>query len=293
MPGRSAAQRVRRCAAAAAAALATLAACGGGASGGSTVHVLYAGSLVNLMEKHVGPGFSRVTGSGYQGYGAASQAAANAIRGKLRSGDVFISASPSVDTALTGATNGGWVRWYATFATAPLVLGYSPRSRYAAALRTRPWYRVIRQPGIRVGMTDPTLDPKGKLTVAALDAAQRTYRLPAGFAAAVRARTTVFPEQDLVGRLEAGQLDVGFFYTNEATPAHIPTVSLGRVHEAATFTVTVLERAPDPAGGASFVHYLLTSARPTLTAGGLRLQSPVLIGSRAAVPPSLRALLAG
>lgn len=287
-------QRVRRALGGAAVSV-MLVACGSGGIGhvGPTAHVLYAGSLVNLMERQIGPAFTRVTGDAYQGYGAASQAVANAISGKVRRGDVFISASPSVDATLTGAANGGWVRWYATFATAPLVLGYAPRSRFAAALRSRPWYDVLRRPGIRIGMTDPTLDPKGELTVAALSAARRAYGLPAGFATEVRARTAVFPEQDLVGRLESGQLDAGFFYTSEATPAGIPTVSLGRVHKAATFTVTVLEHAANPAAGAAFVRYLLTGARAALTAGGLRLPRAVLHGDPAAVPRSLRALLVG
>lgn len=268
--------------------------CSGGSAlstGSGTVHVLYAGSLVNLMEQRIGPAFTKATGDRYQGYGAASQAVANTISGRVQTGDVFISASPSVNDSLTGSSHGDWVRWYATFATAPLVLGYSTSSRFAADLRSTPWYDVLRAPGIRVGMTDPDLDPKGALTLAALDAAAKAYHLPTGYAASVQTRAQVFPEQDLLGRLESGQLDVGFFYTNEAVPAHLHTVPLGQVHEAATFTVTVLERAPDPVGGAAFVRYLLTAARPALRAGGLQTLTPTLHGPVAAVPAVLRSLL--
>lgn len=261
----------------------------GTASG--TVHVLYAGSLVNLMERRVGPAFTKATGDRYQGFGAASQAVANAISGRVQTGDVFISASPSVNDSLTGSSHGDWVRWYATFAAAPLVLGYSTASRYAADLRAKPWYDVLREPGIRVGMTDPKLDPKGAFTVAALDAAATAYHLPSGYPASVESSAQVFPEQDLLGRLEAGQLDVGFFYTNEAVPAHLHTIALGRVHESATFTVTVLARAPDPVGGAAFVRYLLTAGRSALTAGGLHVLTPTLHGPITAVPTVLRTLL--
>jgi molybdate/tungstate transport system substrate-binding protein len=254
--------------------------------------VLYAGSLVHLMESTVGPAFSHATGDGYQGYGAASQSIANVIKGRVKAGDVFISASPAVDDTLIGPRNGDWVKWYATFASAPLVLGYSVLSHFAPSLHHKPWYDVLQQPGIRIGITDPTLDPKGKLTVEALAAAQRTYRLAPTFANTIERKATTFPEQDLLGRLQAGQLDVGFFYTSEAKPAGLHTISLGRVHEAATFTVTVLQRAADPIAGAAFVQYLLTAARPALAAGGLRLSPPRRTGSPTAVPVNLRPVLA-
>lgn len=267
---------------------------GAGAGGGSgKVHVLYAGSLVNLMEKQIGPAFAKATGDGYEGYGSDSQSVANAIKGKVQVGDVFISASPTVNATLEGASNGGWLKWYASFAASPLVLGYNPKSAFAARLRTKPWYRVLTDPGIKIGITDPVLDPKGKLTIAALDAAQQDYHLPAAFAAGVQSKAAVFPEQDLLGRLESGQLDAGFFYADEAAPARIPTVSLGKVHEAATYTVTVLDHAPDAAVGVAFVRYLLTTAKSTLAAAGMQPITPSVQGDASAVPPSLRGVLDG
>jgi molybdate/tungstate transport system substrate-binding protein len=268
---------------------------GGGAaaaSSGKPVSVLYAGSLVNLLEQQVGPAFSKATGDGYQGYGAGSSAVATAIKGKVKTGDVFISASPAVDATLHGAANGGWVSWDATFAKAPLVLAYNPKSRFAHDFATMPWFQVLREPGIRLGRTDPVLDPKGTLTVAALQQAQQVYGL-SGFAGSVEQAAAVFPEEELLGRLQAGQLDAGFFYTNEAVPAHLPTVTLGKVSEAATFTVTVLNRAPNPKGGAAFVDYLLTTARPALMAGGLQPVAPAVTGDSADVPSSLRAAVGG
>ena len=59
------------------------------------VEVLYAGSLVNLMERSVGPAFEKETGLHFQGYAAGSNLIANQIKGKLRRGDVFIGASPT------------------------------------------------------------------------------------------------------------------------------------------------------------------------------------------------------
>ena len=77
-----------------------------------TVNVLYAGSLVNLMEKDLGPTFQKATGETFQGFAGGSNALANQIKGRLRQGDVFISANPMVDSNLMGPANGSWVSWY-------------------------------------------------------------------------------------------------------------------------------------------------------------------------------------
>jgi molybdate/tungstate transport system substrate-binding protein len=101
-----------------------LVACGGGSTSTSTgtgstpsptaapkskVSVAHAGSLVNLMEKKVGPAFTQATGYPYVGEGKGSSALANEIKGKLSFPDVFISAAPAVNTTLMGAANGNYV----------------------------------------------------------------------------------------------------------------------------------------------------------------------------------------
>ncbi|MGH3851035.1 MAG: substrate-binding domain-containing protein, partial [Pseudonocardiaceae bacterium] len=125
------------------------------ARGSGPVSVLYAGSLVNLMEHDLGPKFDAATGYTFQGQGAGSTALANQIKGKVKQADVFVSASTKADTALEGQANGSWVSWYATFASAPLVLGYNPKSSFAADLASKPWQQVITEPGFRLGRTDP------------------------------------------------------------------------------------------------------------------------------------------
>lgn len=256
------------------------------------VSVLYAGSLVNVMEHALGPAFTSADGYSFQGLGAGSTELVAQIKGGIRQGDVFISASPKANAGLEGARNGDWVTWYITFAKAPLVIGYNASSRFASQLKSRPWYRVITEPGIRVGRTDPKLDPKGKLTVEAMDAAASALHVPS----LTRALSSfpVFPEESLVGRLEAGQLDAGFFYSVEAASQHFPTVPLTPVNKSATFTVTVLRGAPDAAGAQAFVAYLLSSqGRAILAQHGLELLPAKVTGSSAALPPKLRPLIGG
>lgn len=265
-------------------------------SAGGEVSVLYAGSLVDLMENTLGPRFAQATGYRFSGYGAGSQALANAIKGKLRRADVFISASPAVDRLLEGRRNGDWVQWYASFATAPLVIGYSPSSRFARQLRTRPWYAVFAEPGFRLGRTDPQLDPKGALSLALIARAARYYGWPGlerQLLGTGENPAQVFPEEDLIGRIQSGQLDAGFFYSNEAVEAGIPTIRLpAAIDPSATFTVTVLAGAPHPRAAVRFVRFLLgAEGRALLRQDGLSVPAVRFFGSLRAVPPDLRGRL--
>lgn len=255
------------------------------------VNVLYAGSLVDVMQA-LGPAFERSTGYHFVGYAAGSTALASDIKARTYKADIFISAGTKANTSLEGSRNGDFESWYATFGTTPLVLGYNTKSRFAKALRTQPWYRVVTKRGFLLGRTDPEVDPKGVLTVKALDEAARRYRDPALLNLS-KNTSGVFPEETLVGRLQAGQLDAGFFYGVEARAANLPTVSLGALHLDSPYTISLLNDAPDRAGAEAFVAFLLGSrGRAILQRDGLELpRHPALFDKRTAVPPTLRTLL--
>jgi len=256
-----------------------------------TVSTLFAGSLLNYMEHNLGPSFAKATGYGYKGFGGGSTEVAAQIKGDVRQGDVFISASSAADSLLEGSANGDWVSWYTTFASSPLMLAYEPDSSFGKQLaQGKPWYQVITEPGILVGRTDPKLDPKGILTVEAVEGAARKLRRPA----LTRALDSfpVYPETALVGRLQAGQLDAGFFYAVEASSAHLATVPLTPVYKYANYTVTILNRAANATGAAALVRYLLSAQRKlTLKKNGLVTVRPQFSGRRSAVPTSLRKLV--
>ncbi len=94
--------------------------------------MLYAGSLVNLITKQVGPAFQTASGYSVTGEGAGSTALVTDIKGKVYKGDVFISASPTATKTLMGSANGDWVSWYVSFASSNVVLGYNPNSKFAS-----------------------------------------------------------------------------------------------------------------------------------------------------------------
>lgn len=254
------------------------------------VDVLYAGSLVTMMEQAVGPAFDGATGYTYSGFSGGSTALASDIKGGTQVADVFISASPSVNASLEGSANGSWVSWYATFAASPLVIGYNPKSSFAAQLKSKPWYEVITEPGFLFGRTDPATDPKGTLAVEALDQTATAEHLPA-LSQLARSTTGIYPEETLVGRLQSGQLDAGVFYSTEAAQANIPTISIAPLSLTASYTITVPTKAPHARAAQAFVSFLLGSqGRAIMEHDGLSLVSPPKV-SGSGVPSSLRSVL--
>lgn len=305
-----------------------VAACGGTGSGTQTtapkqkINVAYAGSLVDLMEHHLGAAFTQATGYPFEGEGAGSTALANQIKSKLISPDVFISASKGAYTTLQGGSNGNIVSWYINFAGGSMVIGYSARSAYAAqfaaaAAGTTPWYQVLETPGLKLGRTDPKLDPKGVNTLYTLQLAESYYQQPGlenKIIGSIENSSQIFPEEALVARLTSGQLDAGFFYLNEVKAASIPYITLpsqidlsdpnqSAAYAAATYTTstgsvskgapilfsaTIPSTAKNEAGAVAFVQYLLgADGQSLLQSSGFSKVSFKFTGDAAKVPSGL------
>ena len=253
-----------------------------------TVTVLYASSLVGLMERNIGPTFKQQTGDEFQGHAGGSQELAKQIKEGALRGDVFISADPKVNALLSGATNADQVKWYVTFAELPLVLGISPSSRFATDVKGKPWNEILMQPGVKIGRTDPAKDPKGALTVELLKKADKPELVKS-----VLEHSSVLPEEALVKKIQAGELDVGFFYSVETTDAGLTAIDLpAAITPKAIYTLTILQNAPNPDGGQSFVSFLLGSnGLALLKEHGLSLAHPQLTGPDPSVPPAIRSLV--
>ncbi len=291
--------------------------------GSGPVSVMYAGSLTRFFEKKLGPAFETATGFTFQGEGKGSVAIANLIKGKVKTPDIFISADPTVDASLHGESNGGYVSWWAPFARTEMVIAWSPKSRFrqdfeAAQRGKRTWESVLEQPGVRLGRTDPELDPKGyrALFLFQLDEqrtgergeAQRILGPPDNPA-------QIFPEEQLVARLQIGELDVGIFYLIEALEAGLPHLRLpAAVNQSEpaqssnyarasytnkkgvtfkgspiVYTITIPSTVRHARGAESFVQYLLSkTGQNILSNAGLLTVAPLLEGDRSALPLILK-----
>ncbi len=165
---------------------------------------------------------------------------------------------------------------YKEFGYSPPVLGYNPQSKFAKDLTTKPWYEVVDLPGFLLGRTDPTTDPKGVLAVDALTGVALSYDQP-NLAPLASSSSNIFEETSLVGELQAGQLDAGFFYAVEAAAAHLKTVPLVGTQLSGQYTVAILNRAPHGAAAKAFVKFLLGPAgRKILAANGVTPIVPAL-----------------
>jgi len=285
------------------------------------VSVLYAGSLVNLMEKDLGPAFEKASGCSYQGEGKGSVALARMIKDGLRRPDVFISADPKVDELLMGKAHGDEVRWYGLLFRNEMVIGYNGKSRFAdrfakAAAGQTPFYEALEAEGLRLGRTDPRLDPKGYRSILLFELAEKHYRRPGLTAKILGAADNpdqVFPEEQLEARLESGQIDAGIFYRNEAEERGIPYIALPRqinlgdpaldqkyaeaeyvdssgktFHGGAiVYSITIPRNAPHHDAALAFVEFCLSDAgRALLKKHGLAPMKPVFTGEP---PAELRA----
>jgi molybdate/tungstate transport system substrate-binding protein len=295
-------------------------------AGEGQVFVLYAGSLGNLMEKDVGPAFSRATGYKYLGEAKGSLLSANLIKDKLRTPEVFISADPKVNELLMGTETGKMVRWYATIFGNEMVLGYNPDSRFASELKQVSTndlrlYEILQQTGFRLGRGDPELEPKGYRTWFLFDLAEKYYG-QAGLARKILADaghpTQVFPEEQLVARLEAGQVDAGIFYRNEVAEHNLPFITFprelnlsdpeldpyygtvtyvspkGTTYRGASivYSVTIPEASRNREGAIALVGFLLSGeGRKILEKHRFRLIQPLVSGDSGSVPAELQTAL--
>jgi molybdate/tungstate transport system substrate-binding protein len=291
------------------------------------VVVLYAGSLVTIMENAVKPALVAL-GLEFQGEAKGSLALANLIRAGLRKPDVFVSADPKVLDGLMTAEAGHAVHWYATFAATRLVVGYAPASPFArdfvlAARGQKHLPDVLLAPDIRIGRTDPALDPKGYRTIIAVRLMEKYGNAPADFAKRLlgteRNPAQVVPEETLLARLEGGDLDAAFLYANEALSRKLPFVELPKsanlgdpaeaslyatqtvtidevAHRGAlsVYAVTIPDGAPNPRAAETFVDFLCGGASGAGSAilgrAGLTLLPPHISGEAKEAPASLRAL---
>jgi molybdate/tungstate transport system substrate-binding protein len=293
---------------------------------GGTVNVFYAGSLVNLNENLIGPAFATGSGYTYQGKSAGSGAIANQIKGKLATPDVVEFADPAVNATLMGDANGNYVSWYFTFATSQLVVGFDPKSKFAREFvevrqHKLPFYTALLQKGLRIGRTDPNIDPKGYRAIWMANLTQKVYHLK-GFEqklfGEVENSSQVFPEQVLVARILTGQVNAGIFYLSEVKDLGIPYISLpakvnlgskrySRLYATQRFTtsagqtvtgapieytITIPTTVKNEAGAEAFVRFVLSArVRAIAAAHGLLPLKTTVGGDRGSVPGVLTNLI--
>lgn len=193
------------------------------------ITVAYAGSMGVLMDRGLGPSFTRKTGITTHGIGEASMALAHLLAAKTLIADVFISVSSAPIKVLETA---GLIDRTSPIARTGMVIAYSPKSRFAKKFEgnnPKQAFEVLAAPGLRFGRTDPATDPQGQYCLYTLLLAERLYNQPAllqNIAGSYDNPAEIFAEPSLLARLQDGELDATIAYESAVKSQKLPFVSL-------------------------------------------------------------------
>ena len=301
------------------------------------VFVMYAASLGKIFEQTLGPSFEKKTGYSYTGEGRGSVQIANMIIDGQRKPDVFVSAGTIPIMKLMNNNAGGastnqqqqqqqsLAQWLVKFASAEMVIAYSPNSRFHLDLDKAkngqmPWYQILLQPGFKFGRTDPELDPKGYYMIIAAKLANIYYNnqniKQKILGQDDRNPKQIFPEETLTTNLETGQLDAIAAYKHEAIAKGLPYITLpsqinlgnpafSDFYKKASYTLSTSKTVygepiyfsitiPDVKvsnlnGAVSFVTYLLSAdGEHILQSQGLNYIKPTAEGKVDSIPIPIR-----
>ena len=254
----------------------------GGAAHG-TANVGYAGSLVGLVQTTLQPAFEKATGDSFVGKGEGSTALAKAILDDELSPGAFVAVGRKAIKSLWPSRS----HFVLTLATDPLVVAYSPNSRYAAQLNAirsgaKPLsslFTLFERRGFRLGRSDPNLDPQGGFFMLMFQLATKKLHLPAGTAAKILGTSAsnpigstsqIFDETALPTDIASGTVDAGSEFLTEAKQFKLnyitlpPTLNFG-----------------DPAKAA-----LYGTVSLTLTGGAALPGEPITLDEALVLPPS-------
>ena len=251
--------------------------------------VAYAGSMGSMMEGPLKAAVRSDLHLDMHGRAQGSNALARLIVGGTIRPDVFISVTP--DPMMT-VLRSGKAKSAEPVAHTEMVIAYSPQSRFAsqfeaAAKGRAEWWKVLEQPGLRFGRTDPIADPQGRNIIFTMMLAAKMYHQPdlveETLGPTINSRQ-IFSEPTVLARLQSGELDASSAYKIQPGPFHLPYVSLARqldlsservrqdnpglsltvggktyYPEPLIYYAAALSDSPNPKGAAEFVQWLKSS----------------------------------
>jgi molybdate/tungstate transport system substrate-binding protein len=234
--------------------------------------------------------------------------------------DVLGVADYSLIPKLMSGPSGPHATWYLGFVSNQITFAYTAHSKGAGQLTPANWYKVLAEPGVRIGRSNPAADPSGYQVLQMLQLAQGYYRDPALAASVLKnspGSSVAETETSLLAALQSGQIDYLAIYKSNALEQHLkyiplpPQVNLSDSAMAAAYAkvtiqagslgaltakpiiygLTIPSTAPDAALAQKFVGFVLSPQGQAIMArNGFVVISPALASSRDNVPAALRAL---
>jgi molybdate/tungstate transport system substrate-binding protein len=288
-----------------------------------SVSIAYASSLEYLNANVTDPAFKTATGYSYTGRAGAS----GDLETDIASGEISPNVFESVGGDNITPLEPKYTSWYIPYAGTSMVIAYNPKSKYASQFKayadgSKPLaglFTLLETPGLKLGRTDPNIDPQGRDFIYMLELAQAYYHLPSdtvtkilGGPLASAKSSEIYAESSLDSTLESGQLDASSAFITQAIELHLdyiplPTaINLSSQGSAATYgkatitlnngktksgspqviDITIIGKATPAA--IAFVKYTLSSAGlAQYKTGGFTLITPTVTGSASAVPAAI------
>lgn len=198
----------------------------------SSLDVAYAGSMGSMMEGPIKTAAAAGLHLEMRGRAQGSSALAQLIVGGSLRPDVFIPITPGPMQTVLKA---GKADSALAVAHTEMVIAYSPKSRFASRLDgaggQEDWWKILQEPGLRFGRTDPLTDPQGRNIIFTIMLAAKTYQQP-DLVEKILGPTInekqIFTEPSVQARLQSGELDAASAYKIQPGPFNIPFVSLPR-----------------------------------------------------------------
>ncbi|WP_232054315.1 MULTISPECIES: extracellular solute-binding protein [unclassified Thiomonas] len=209
--------------------------------------------------------------------------------------------------------------WSIGFLGNAITFIYTPKSKGAKEINADNWWKILSEPGVQIGRSNPNTDPSGYQTLQMLDLAGRYYKQP-DLEAKVLANSPESnmrdTETDLISALQLGQIDYLAIYRSDAVQHHMESIDLppqinlsdpkydadyakasaktknGELSgRPIIYAVTIPTTAPHPKLAQEFIAYLLGPAEQKVIAanGFIPLKQPYAM-NRDKVPADLRKL---
>ena len=119
--------------------------------------------------------------------------------------------------------------WYVGFVSNQITFAYTSHSKGASQLTASNWYKVLAEPGVHIGRSNPAADPSGYQILQMLQLAQGYYHDP-GLSAAVLKNSpdssVAETETSLLAALQSGQIDYLAIYRSDALEQHLKYIAL-------------------------------------------------------------------
>ncbi|HBN25922.1 MAG TPA: tungstate ABC transporter substrate-binding protein WtpA [Desulfobacteraceae bacterium] len=157
---------------------------------------------------------------------AGSRTCARKITDLDRPCDVMASADYSVIENLLIPE---YADWNISFATNEMAIMYMPDSPYSKEINKDNWYKILLKKDVEYGHSDPNSDPCGYRTLLTWQLAEKYYQTPGlnrDLLKGCPMRNVRPKETDLIGMLEAGQIDYLFIYRSVCEQHKMPFVLL-------------------------------------------------------------------